>query len=198
MANLDDIHGGAERSVDRTDDEWIVVRCQLGERAAFDELIEHWQRPLWTYVRRMTGQDEAAGEVLQDVWLRVLRGISRLREGSRLRAWLFGIARRAVMDRLRAQYAQPTQVEVEELADLEAREAPDDPEEDLRALEGGLARLPAVEREVLVLFYLQELSLADVADIMRVPIGTIKSRLFRARQMLRRELEQTSHERIEP
>ena len=77
------------------EDELLVVRCQLGERPAFDDLIDRWHAPLWKYARRLTGSDDAAQEVAQDVWLRVLRGIHRLRDGARLRAWLFGIARRA-------------------------------------------------------------------------------------------------------
>jgi DNA-directed RNA polymerase specialized sigma24 family protein len=63
------------------EDEWLVVRCQLGERPAFDDLIRRWHEPLWKYIRRVAGQDETANDVAQDVWLRVLRGIGRLRDG---------------------------------------------------------------------------------------------------------------------
>ena len=89
------------------EDEWLVVRCQLGERQAFDELIEQWSGPVWKYVRRLTGSDDAADDVVQNVWLRVLRGIHKLRDGSKLRAWLFGIAHRTLMDRLREQVRGP-------------------------------------------------------------------------------------------
>lgn len=170
------------------EDEWLVVRCQLGERPAFDELIERWHEPLWKYVRRLTGEDEAARDIVQDVWLRVLRGISRLRDGSKLRAWLFGIARHALMDRLRAQYATPPATDMD-VTDLAAKDTPADLEEELRTLQHELMRLPVTEREVLTLFYLQELSLAQVAEVLEVPIGTVKSRLFRARHLLRREVE---------
>ena len=64
----------------------------------------------------------------------------------------------------------------------------DEIEADLAALHLGLGRLPVVEREVLTLFYLEELSLNEVAEVIGVPLGTVKSRLFRARQLLRREL----------
>lgn len=95
-----------------TENELLAVRCQLGEAAAFDELITRWHGPLWGFVRRLAGDDEAAREILQDVWVRVIRGIPRLRDGSKLRAWLFGIARRTVMDRLRDQYARSPPVDV--------------------------------------------------------------------------------------
>jgi RNA polymerase sigma-70 factor (ECF subfamily) len=175
------------REQEKRKDEWLVVRCQLGERPAFDELIQIWHEPLWKYLRRMTGDDEAAGEVTQDVWLRVLRGIGRLRDGARLRAWLFGIARRALMDRWRDRYAAPAISDVE-LSEIAAEETPGDLEEDLAMMQHELTQLPVIEREVLTLFYLQELTLAEVADVLDVPVGTVKSRLFRARQLLRREL----------
>jgi RNA polymerase sigma-70 factor (ECF subfamily) len=170
------------------EDELLVIRCQLGERAAFDELTERWHLPVWKYVRRQMGDDDAARDVAQDVWLRVLRGIGRLRDGSRLRPWLFGIARRALMDRLRQQYAAPPESDVD-VGEVAADPALDSPEEDLAAMEHELARLPATEREILTLFYLRELSLAQVADVLDVPVGTVKSRLFRARRMLRRGLD---------
>jgi RNA polymerase sigma factor (sigma-70 family) len=173
---------------DAREDELIVVRCQLGERPAFAELIDRWNEPLWGYVRRVAGDEATGADILQDVWVRVLRGIHRLRDGSKLRAWLFGIARRTLMDHWRRTYAMPLVVDgaLETLAvDDESTEL----EEHLDAMERELAQLPITEREVLTLFYLKELSLADVADVTNVPVGTVKSRLFRARRLLRRELE---------
>jgi RNA polymerase sigma-70 factor (ECF subfamily) len=173
---------------DRTqEDELLAIRCQLGERAAFDDLIRRWNDPLWRYVRRLAGSDESASDILQDAWLRVLRGIPRLRQPAKLRPWLFGIARRAAMDRLRDQYARPADTNVD-MADLPASESTDAIEEDLAAMHQELSRLPLIEREVLTLFYLKDLSLDDVGDVLDVPVGTVKSRLFRARHLLRREL----------
>jgi RNA polymerase sigma factor (sigma-70 family) len=170
------------------EDEWLVVRCQLGERPAFDVLVERWHAPLWRYVRQLTPNDDVAQEIAQEVWLRVIRGIRRLRDGAKWRAWLFGIARRVLMDRLRAQYAMPLAAETE-IADVPVDDTGVDPEVLSAALHDELARLPFIEREVLTLVYLRELSLGEVADVLGVPLGTVKSRLFRARHLLRRELE---------
>lgn len=82
------------------------MRCQLGERAAFDALIERWNVPLAAYLTRLAGNDDAARDVVQDTWLRVLRGIDRLRDTSKIGAWMFGVARRALMDSLRAGSAE--------------------------------------------------------------------------------------------
>jgi RNA polymerase sigma-70 factor (ECF subfamily) len=138
----------------------------------------------------MTGRDDDADEVVQDVWLRVVRGLPKLQEPARIRAWVFGIARRVLMDRLRARYTSPTIADIE-LDTIGHAPAEDD---DLRLrigeMEAALAALPVIERDVLALFYLDELSIAEVAAVAGVPVGTVKSRLFRARQLLRASMNQ--------
>ncbi|MEU7853220.1 RNA polymerase sigma factor [Nonomuraea sp. NPDC049141] len=164
-------------------DELLVVRCQLGERAAFTELVAAWHVPVWRYVRRMLDADRA-DDVTQEIWLAVIRGLPRLKDPGRFTPWLFTIARRAVTNRLREQYGEA--------------EAPAPPEPvaedsitalvDHAELVTGLSGLPALEREILVLFYLEDLSLEDCAEICAVPVGTVKSRLNRARRLLREHL----------
>ena len=172
------------------EDELLAIRCQLGEREAFDALIDRWHEPLHHYARRVAGTDEGADDVIQDVWLRVLRGIARLKDPSRLRPWLFGITRRVLMDRLRVKYSNVDVVPVEEDA-LAAAGSEDDIEAELESMQEALTRLPLIEREVLTLFYLRELTLAEVADIVDVPVGTVKSRLHRARRLLRTEFDRS-------
>jgi RNA polymerase sigma factor (sigma-70 family) len=166
----------------------LAVRCQLGERAAFDELVTRWHEPLWRYLRRLANNDDAARDLAQDTWLRVFRGIARLREPAKVRPWLFGVARNVAMDRLRSQYAACPQADVK-LEDLPAAADDANLEEDFATLESGLASLPIIERETLTLFYLRELSLEEISGLVGVPVGTVKSRLFRARQLLRRTFE---------
>ncbi len=164
------------------EDELIVVRCQLGERAAFDLLIRRWSPLLYGHARRLAGDDELARDLAQDIWLRVLRGIASLRDAAQFRAWLFGIAHRAFADRLRVRYAEPAAVTLEHEA---IAAAPFDDEMLVEVLLRHLGRLPPPERELLTLFHLQELSLEEVAAVLDIPVGTVKSRLFRARAALR-------------
>lgn len=180
-----------------TTDELLAIRCQLGEPGAFDALIARWHGPLWSYARRVTGADDAADDVVQEVWMQIVRGLPRLKAPASLRAWMFGIARRRLMDRLRRQYAAPHFADT----DLDVFQAPDNAAIDevqlvgeLEQMHDALATLPAVERDTLALFYLQELSLQEMADVLGVPIGTIKSRLFRARNQLRARLNLTRTE----
>jgi RNA polymerase sigma factor (sigma-70 family) len=168
-------------------DELLAIRCQLGERDAFDALITRWHEPIWRYLRRLTGSDDAARDLTQDTWLRVMRGIVKLRDPASLRPWLFGIARRLAMDRLRRQYTQAVDADAV-IEDIAAIEIDLDFESDLAALETCMAALPLRERETLALFYLRELTIEQIAALLDVPTGTIKSRLFRARQLLRKQL----------
>jgi RNA polymerase sigma factor (sigma-70 family) len=168
--------------------ELIIVRCQLGERPAFDELVERWHLRLWRYLRSMVERHEHAEEAMQETWVRVLRGLPRLREPQRFAPWFFGIARCVVMDRWRKKYAHATEdTDAEQLIEEDDISVFD--EEDIAQLRDGLDQLPLVERETLTLFYLEGLSLQEVAEVAGTPVGTVKSRLHRARRMLREAME---------
>ncbi|QDX24664.1 sigma-70 family RNA polymerase sigma factor [Sphingomonas suaedae] len=169
----------------RLADELLVVRCQLGERDAFDALVRRWAGPISGYAGRVTGDADGAAELTQDVWLRVVRGIGRIEDTSRFRSWLFGIAHRAFADQLRRKYRAAMPLPAEDDVDAGESEAAFDVE----AVERGLARLAPVEREILTLFYLEELAIDEVATALSIPTGTVKSRLHRARKQLRRALE---------
>jgi RNA polymerase sigma factor (sigma-70 family) len=172
------------RTADPMADELIAVRCQLGERDAFDMLVARWHEPLWRYARRLADDPDTADDVVQEIWLRVVRGIARLRDPVRLRAWIFGIARRVLMDRLRSKYGEPGHVALDG-TDLPAPADTSSLEDAIDIMHEELAQLPMTEREVLELFYLQGLSLTELAEILGIPVGTVKSRLFRARHALR-------------
>lgn len=166
----------------------LVLRCQLGEAAAFDGLARRWAKPLQRYLASWTSDGDALADLSQDVWLRVLRSLPGLRQPDRFRSWLFGIAHRTAMDRFRAKYRQPIPLP-EEAADQVAADESGadtvDKEVLLAALDRALDRLGPVERQTLTLFYLEDISINEVARITGVPVGTVKSRLSRGRAQLR-------------
>lgn len=176
---------GLDDPLKQNQDELLVVRCQLGEPAAFGELVHEWSARLLRHLQRTAGHD-VADDLAQEVWIKAFRGITRLRDGSRLRAWLFGIAHNVAMDRLRSRYAEAAMLAA--VADEPEPDPAHDAETRIMLLADGLAQLPLIEREVLTLFYLEELSVTDLAEIQGVPTGTAKSRLFRARRMLRKTM----------
>ena len=171
----------------------LAVRCQLGEIEAFDQLVERFHPALYSYSRRLTGDDDAASDAVQDIWVRVVRGLPGLREPPRLRSWIFSIAHRTLMDRLRERYAD-REVTGVDMAEPAAEPADLTAEEQSVAVQVALESLPLIEREILTLFYLRELSLSEISAALDLPIGTAKSRLFRARKLLHIRMTTETHE----
>jgi RNA polymerase sigma factor (sigma-70 family) len=166
-----------------------VVRCQLGETDALDDLVAAWHQRLRRYVRTLLPSDEMAGEAVQNIWLRILRGLPALREPHLFPGWAYRIAYRAAMDQLRVKYADALNDPLDPLTDEVGGGANTELEFerqiDAERLHAALTELPVLERNVLSLFYLQELSLVEISGVVDAPVGTVKSRLFRARRLLR-------------
>jgi RNA polymerase sigma-70 factor (ECF subfamily) len=177
---------GKGADVDRAErDAQLVVRAQLGDRQALGDLVERWHLPVWRYVRRMLDGPGPADDVSQEVWAAALRGLPRLQQPDRFAPWLLTIARRAVLNRVREKYGtpEPAELDTDTVSADESADVVDRVE-----IAAGLAALPVREREVLVLFYLHDLGLEECGQILEIPPGTVKSRLFRARRMLREQM----------
>jgi RNA polymerase sigma-70 factor (ECF subfamily) len=171
-------------------DELLVTRCQQRDLAAWDELVRRWNDRLLYYVRRLIDDEQDATNALQDVWLHAIRGIRSLREGSRLAPWLYTIVRRTAMTHFRRDYLRRE----ESATELFAGESGEFPEEQLQLdnaelVHYGLGQIGLPEREVLTLFFLEDLTIKEIAELLGIPRGTVKSRLFKARGDLRRVLD---------
>ena len=170
--------------------ELLVLRCRRGERADWEELVAGWERPLFYYLRRMARSEGEAVAWLQDTWVRVFTSLGTLGEPARLAAWLYTIARRVALRHL-GDIAGGRGEELD--ADHESDPGRDALREfeDAEAVHWGLDRLAPARREVLVLFFLEDLSLREIADVLGIPVGTVKSRLHKARSELKSLLERT-------
>jgi RNA polymerase sigma factor (sigma-70 family) len=163
-------------------DALLVVRAQLGDRSALGELVGRWHLPVWRYVRAMLGDRARADDVSQEAWARALRALPGLRQPERFAPWLLTIARRAVQAAFRQPYDDSPPPDEPMTADETTGVL------DRAQISEGLTGLPPREREVLILFYLYDLALDDCAQILDIPPGTVKSRLNRARRLLRDQL----------
>ncbi|MGB6191305.1 MAG: RNA polymerase sigma factor [Terracidiphilus sp.] len=164
--------------------EWLALRCQSGERGAFEDLIAFMERPLLYYATSLTGSQDAALDVLQDVWLKVFRGIRKLKDPGALRPWLYTITHGIAVDRIRRNYSQ-RQAEEEQLRDFQEAEEPTFANEDAAAIHIALEQITLKHREVLVLHFLEDLTLAGIAQVVGCSEGTVKSRLHYAKRALK-------------
>jgi len=166
-------------------DELLVLRCQRGERAAFAELFHQWERRLFYYVRRLVPQEADAWDTLQKTWLKVLRGIRRLRDPAHLRVWLYRLARNTAVSHFRLERALRTRLESEaDVGDMVCSEELFQLE-DAELVHHALSRLPLPFREVLTLHYVEDMSLVEISAVLGVPVGTVKSRLYYAKRAMR-------------
>lgn len=165
----------------------LVVRWQRGDAAAFDEIVKIWERPLFYYLRRLAASEADAWELLQETWLKVLKSLKSVHDPQAFPAFLYRIARNAAITRLR----RPEFFSFEADADLICDDAQDDAIRDFQNVEQvhhGLQQLPLMQREALTLFFLQDLSLEEMSVLLGIPLGTVKSRLHRAKKSLRQIL----------
>lgn len=171
----------------RTDlyQELLAIRAKRGDKAAFEEIIRVLERPLFYYVRRLVESDEDAWDVLQQTRVKAFRGLGSLRETKSLRIWLYAIAHRTVMSHHRAAYRN--QAILDEAFGSETAietDAPPNPE-DAERVHFALAQLHPDFRAVLTLRFLEQLSVDQTAEIIGVPAGTVKLRLFHAKRALK-------------
>jgi RNA polymerase sigma-70 factor (ECF subfamily) len=164
----------------------------------FDEVYERFRRPVWRLARRMTGSEEEALDATQEIFLRVWRGLGGFRGEAKLSTWVFQIAWNYLRLHRRRAGRQHPLVAVSEEASQAVERAPDpapDPERQATAsdlldrVEEAIGRLPEQFRIILWLRDGENRPYEEIAAVLDVPIGTVRSRLARARQALRRELE---------
>jgi len=170
----------------------VVRRCQGGDQTAFEELFRQFQPRLRYYIRRLDCADNQVDDVLQEVWVKAVRGIRSLRDRKAFAAWLYRIARNEVYGRGRV--ADPFVGLTEEHLELPTHDTePTFSGEDIGRLHQGLVRLKPHHREVLTLWFLEELPQDQIAQILGVRANTVRTRIYYAKQALRREMEK-SHE----
>ena len=173
--------------------EWLVLRCQDGDPEAFENLVRTWQEPLWRYARRITGSEDAAWAVLQETWIVVTKGIRRLEDAEAFPAWVYRIASNKSHDWIRreSRRRQAHRDYTGEHSDSASRESNEPPRG--ASLDEILRGLPKQAQLILQLRYEQEFDTREIAEILSIPEGTVKSRLYHARKRLKKQLKEESN-----
>ena len=168
-------------------DELLVMRCQAGDRESFDLLVRRWQRRLWRYARSLTGSDDGAWDVVQETWIAIMRRLRKLSDPAWFAAWAYRITRNKAVDYCRG--AGRRRRLAENLAERQRVDEKPDHESPGDAVAESLRQLPPDQRDLLTLKYGEDLSIVDIAVVLGIPAGTVKSRLHHAREQLRHILE---------
>ena len=170
----------------------LVQATQSGQREAFGELFERFERQVFSIALRRIGDYGEAQEVCQDVFVQALQKIAQLREPERFGGWLRSIANRMAINRVVRRRpevaAEPETLAsacIDERTPLTAVMA----RESQSQLRAGLARLRTLDRQTLLAFYVQGQSLLEMSDAFGAPLGTIKRRLHVARKRLAKSIE---------
>jgi RNA polymerase sigma-70 factor (ECF subfamily) len=176
---LHQTEGDVERS--------LVERAQRGDRQAFQELAFALSDRLFAVAHRILRDFDAAGDALQVALLRIWRDLPSLRDPDRLEAWAYRALVRACHDELRKERRRAPALRM-----LAVDEAAADPAVNLadrEELDRAFRKLTTEQRAVIVLQYYRDLTLTDIAEVLGVPIGTVRSRLHYAKRILRAAIE---------
>jgi RNA polymerase sigma-70 factor (ECF subfamily) len=162
-----------------TSDEALMLEFQRGSREAFEELFARYRDPLYGFFRRRLESRPRAEDLTQEVFLAVMRAVSRYEPRALVRTYLYGIALKLLYAERRKRRDAETRAE----PSMAAR-----PDQALWVREA-LGRLDANDREILMLREYEQLSYGEIAELLRIPLNTVRSRLFRSRMALKSYLE---------
>lgn len=176
-----------------TDGELIVVAID-GRADGFEELVRRYQRPITSYVFRLIGNYESSLDVTQEVFIKVYNSLTKYSPEYKFSTWLYRIAHNAAVDHLRRNSVNVQSIEAENSEgtyelQIESRGATPEQEQERSEwrdeIESVVRCLPPTYRDLILLRHARDLSYDEIAEVTALPLGTVKNRLFRAREMMR-------------
>jgi len=176
--------------------ELLVLQVKQGQTRAFEELVDLWQRPLWSHACRLTRDEQASWDITQEAWITIARKIMSLEDQSQFPGWSFRIVTNKALDWLRRRKRQRAGVEraaeTHRGSQVEPSARMDVAEPTFQAL---ISRMSTEEQVLLSLRYEQDFSMIQIGRILGIMDGTVKSRLYHARMKVKRLLEDRTHDR---
>ena len=169
------------------EDQLLVMDAQDGDAAAMEKLVGRWQKRLWYHAFRLTDDSQAAWDVTQQSWLGIIKGLRKLHDPANFRAWAYGITTNKSIDWIKKAKAA-RHISIEDIREQQYKAKYDTGVKEL------LEKLDARKKAVLSLYYFEQLSVPEISVALKIPKGTVKSRLHSARKELK-ELWQKHYER---
>jgi len=160
-------------------DELLVIKSKQGDNQAFDELVARWQERLWRYAFKLTGSDADAWDVVQETWCEIVKELTKLRDTALFHCWAFRILNNKCTDLFRKQQRQSRLNK--EVAERQQKlsDMPKNSDERKEFLTAAIGKLPPNRRVLVVLRYFNNFGTNQMAEILGIPEGTVKSRLHR-------------------
>ena len=168
-----------DRPVEQLVDEILVMDCQSGSVKALEILVSRWQKRLWHYAYNLTGDTEAAWDITQDSWLGIIKGLRKLHDPANFKAWAYRITTNKSIDWIRKSKKAVKQISIEEIEEQQTSQKKDTGVKEL------LEKLDIRKQVVLSLYYFEQLSIPEISVALKIPQGTVKSRLHSARKELK-------------
>lgn len=179
-----------------TADRELVATAIIGVEGSFEELVRRYQRPISAYVYRMVGNYESALDLTQEIFIKVYGSLGRYRPEFKFSTWIYKIAHNSAVDHLRRSSTREqslihgTEGDNFELPVESGRLTPEQESERKERrveIEAVVRTLPANYRELIILRHSQDLTYEEIVEVTGLPLGTVKNRLFRAREMMRQQ-----------
>jgi len=184
------------RDLTAASDRELVAIAVDGVDGSFEELVRRYQRPISAYVYRMVGNYESALDLTQEIFIKVYNSLQRYRAEFKFSTWIYKIAHNAAVDHLRRSATREQSLTVGSDGDnfelpLESGRLSPEQESERKErrieIESVVGALPANYRELIILRHSQDLSYEEIVEVTGLPLGTVKNRLFRAREMMRQQ-----------
>ena len=185
-----------QRDLAAVTDRELVASAVNGAEGSFEELVRRYQRPISAYVYRMVGNYESALDLTQEIFIKVYSSLDRYRSEFKFSTWIYKIAHNAAVDHLRRTTTREQSLVVGAEGDqfdlpVESSRLSPEQESEQRErrveIETVVRALPSNYRELIILRHSQDLSYEEIVDVTGLPLGTVKNRLFRAREMMRQQ-----------
>jgi RNA polymerase sigma-70 factor (ECF subfamily) len=168
-----------ERTFEQIIDEILVMDCQNGRVKAMEILVARWQKRLWQYAYYLTGNADAAWDITQEGWLGIIKGIGKLHDPARFRPWAYKIITNKANDWIKKK-KDKRHISIEETNASLNEEKKDIGVKEL------VRMLDFRKKVVLSLYYFEQLSVSEISVALKIPKGTVKSRLAGAREDLKK------------
>ncbi|GAA5129965.1 RNA polymerase sigma factor [Thalassotalea piscium] len=165
----------------------LVIEMQQGSEAAFKEIFDYFQPSLVRFSYKVCCNEQMAKDAVQNSWLKVTKSIGKLKDPRAFKSWLYQMVRWQSIDLVKKAANDPLEFTEQDASSVSQHTGVEEMQSSLLAL---INLLPEIDRQAIYLFYLEEMKIKEIATILSTPEGTIKSRLNRARNMLKVKIEQ--------